>query len=380
MPKKLLIVANVGWAFVSHRMPVAIAARTAGYDVHVATSLDPRLDANTPRTLAAAGLHLHSVQFSRSGINPFELLRDLSSLVRLYRELRPDIVHLVTMKPVLLGGVVCRLLRHRATVFAIPGRGSVFSTKGFLAGLRRRIVVWAYRFCYQRGMSRIIVQNVEDRDYFVSRRIFAAEDVRLIRGAGVDIAKFTVEPEPDGVVTVVLASRMLREKGVSEYVSAARTLKQEGVAARFLLVGEPDTGNPHSHTNEELKAWSASGDVEWLGLRSDVPQIFARSNIVCLPTYYGEGVPKVLIEAAAAGRAIVTTDIPGCRDIVRDGENGLLIKPRDMQGLVGALRRLIENKELRVRMGERGRELVKAEFTIERVAAQSLEIYEELAA
>jgi glycosyltransferase involved in cell wall biosynthesis len=377
MAKRVLIVANVGWAFLMHRMPVALAAKNAGYEVHVATALDARLDAKTPETLAAAGLVLHRTNFSRGGVHPIEVIRDLLALIRIYREVRPDVVHLVTMKPVLFGGLVCRLLGHKATVFAIPGRGLVFSATGFLGWLRRKIVVLTYRLCYRPGRSRVIVQNVEDRDYFIENSIFRAEDVRLIRGAGVDVSQFEPLPEPTGKVTVVLASRMLREKGISDFVDAARLLKQQNVDARFVLVGEPDAGNPHSHTDEELAAWAREGIVEWLGLRTDIPKIFASAHIICLPTYYGEGVPKVLIEAAAAGRAIVTTNIPGCRDIVRHEDNGLLVRPRDVPGLATALRRLIEDPATRRRMGESGRRRVEQEFTVQIVTAQTLAIYRE---
>ncbi len=375
--KKLLLVANVGWAFVSHRMPIGIAARAAGYEVHVATALDPRLDVDTERRLSEARLALHTMKFSRSGVHPFEILREIVGLFRLYRRLRPDVVHLITLKPVLLGGFVCRLLGHDATVFAIPGRGSVFSSKGLLASLRRRLVLWAYRFCYRPGRSKVIVQNIEDRDYFINNGIFESRDVRLIRGAGVDLASFWCTDEPRVEATVVLASRMLREKGIEDFVKAAHILKAKGLSCRLLLVGEPDNGNPHSHTEDELKAWVAQGAVEWLGLRSDMQRIFAESNIVCLPTYYGEGVPKVLIEAAASCRAIVTTDIPGCRDIVRHGVNGLLVPPRNPEALADALGQLIQDRDLRERMGAKGRELVQSEFTLAKVTAQTLAIYNE---
>lgn len=379
MHKKLLIVVNVGWFFISHRLQVALGAQKSGYRVHVAASLEPRLDVNTVRILESHGLVFHNLRFSRSGASLREIGRDLLDLMRLFRSTRPDLVHLVTLKPILLGGLAARLAGISRVVLAIPGRGSVFSARGIRATLRRWAVLVLYRFAYQRAATRVIVQNVEDRDYFVSRRVFDPKDVRLIRGSGVDLRKFPQTPEPPGDVVIVFASRMLKEKGVENFVRAAKALLARGVRARCVLVGEPDEGNPHSHTREELLEWQASGAVEWWGFSSDIRAVFERCHIVCLPTYYGEGVPKVLIEAAASARPIVTTDIPGCRDIVRHGYNGLLVRQHDHEQLVAALARLITDPEERRAMGERGRRLAEEEFSIEKVVTETLDVYESFA-
>jgi glycosyltransferase involved in cell wall biosynthesis len=234
-----------------------------------------------------------------------------------------------------------------------------------------------YRLAYKKRRCRVIIQNVEDRDYFVSRRVFDADDVRLIRGSGADVSRFASQHEADGPLTVVFASRMLREKGVEDFVRAAQLVRANGSAARFVLVGEPDHGNPHSHSREELEAWAADGSVEWWGFRSDMQTVFCHAHLVCLPTYYGEGVPKVLIEAAACARPIITTDTPGCRDIVRDEENGILIRPRDVAGLARAVERLLQDPAARRRMGQRGREIAEAEFSLTTVVGQTLDVYRE---
>jgi glycosyltransferase involved in cell wall biosynthesis len=376
---RLLMVVNVGWFFVSHRLPIAIAAKQAGYEVHIATALDPQLDQRTPQLLASHGLILHELQLTRSGTHPLELLRVFRDLLRLFDRVRPAVVHLVALKPVLLGGMAARLQRLSRVVLAVPGRGSVFSSRGVLPALRRWVVMRMYALAYRSGRSRVIVQNAEDRDYFVQRRVFAHADVRLIRGSGVNTAEFLPEAEPSGPVTVVLASRMLREKGVGDFVAAAAALRNSGVAARFVLVGDPDPGNPHSHSREELEDWVAQGAVEWWGFRADMQQVFAQSHVVCLPTYYGEGVPKVLIEAAACARPIITTNMPGCRDIVHDGHNGLLVAPRDQRALAAALQRLIGDAQLRREMGQRGRTRAEREFDLNAVIGQTLAIYRELA-
>lgn len=377
-PLRLLMVVNVGWFFVSHRLPVAIAARRAGYEVHVAAALEPKLDDGTAAELAKHGLIFHPLRLSRSGAHPCELLRDLADLLKLYRRVAPDLIHLVALKPVLLGGLAARFISRAGVVLAVPGRGAVFSASGAVASLRRWLALLLYRLAYASKRNRVIVQNVEDREYFVSRRIFAGQDVRLIRGSGVDIARFTSHPEAEGPCTVLLASRMLKEKGVADFVAAATVLRGRGTGARFVLVGQPDGGSAQSHSREELEAWRDSGIVEWWGFRADMGQVFRDAHIVCLPTYYGEGVPKVLIEAAACGRPIVTTDVPGCRDIVRHCENGLLINARDVAGLVSALDRLIADGNLRRTLGSRGRQIVETEFTLDTVIRQTLDIYGEL--
>jgi glycosyltransferase involved in cell wall biosynthesis len=375
---RILFVVNVGWFFVSHRLPIAIAAKHAGYEVHVATALDPEQDQNTPQLFAAHGLILHRLQLSRSGAHPLELIKSFRELVRLYRQLDPHLIHLVTLKPVLLGGIAARLLGRRGVILAVPGRGSVFSAKGLLATVRRWVAVLLYKLAYVKNRAKVIIQNEEDKAYFVKRRVFAEQDIRLIRGSGADIERFKVSPEPNGTPVVVLASRMLKEKGIADFVAAARALKASGVVARFVLVGDPDQGNPHSHTRSELEAWARSGAVEWWGFRADMHTVFAQAHVVCLPTFYGEGVPKVLIEAAASGRAIVTTNMPGCRDIVRHGENGLLVEPRDVAGLAEAIRRLLTDVDLRVAMGLHGRKLVESEFSVNHVVQATLQLYCEL--
>lgn len=374
----MLYVVNVGWFFVSHRLPLARAAVVAGNEVHVAASLEGELDSNTGRALSAAGISFHELHFSRSGSGIFELVRNVFELARLFRLVKPDIVHLITLKPALLGGVVSHFTGIKAVVLAIPGGGSVFSARGTLSALRRRLAVSAYRLAYHAGTTRVIVQNAEDREYFVGRGVFESEDVRLIRGSGVDLRRFEFRPEPPGTPVIVFASRMLKEKGVEDFVAAATELKRSGHAARFVLVGDPDPGNPGSHTREELAAWADSGIVEWWGFRPDMEKVFAECHLVCLPTFYGEGVPKVLIEAAAVGRAIVTTDIPGCRDIVQHGRNGLLVPPRDVQRLASALASLIADPVRRQAMGAEGHRRAKQEFDVRIVIDQTMQVYAEL--
>jgi glycosyltransferase involved in cell wall biosynthesis len=224
----------------------------------------------------------------------------------------------------------------------------------------------------------VTFQNPDDLAVFIDKGIVSKEKTVLIKGSGVDTSIFKTTPEVEGLPVVVLASRMLWAKGIQEFVDAVRILSDSGVKARFALVGKSDPANPSAIPTDQLQSWNEGGVVEWWGHKSDMPGVFGQSHIVCLPSSYGEGVPKVLIEAAACGRAIVTTNTPGCREIVRHGENGLLIPVRDSKALADALRTLIENPDMRARMGARGREIAVAEFSEEKVIEQTLFVYGEL--
>jgi glycosyltransferase involved in cell wall biosynthesis len=229
------------------------------------------------------------------------------------------------------------------------------------------------------GRTVVVLQNQEDIDTLRASGVAEPSNIVLIRGSGVAVAGVPCMPEPPGPPRVILAARMIREKGIAEFVAAAAHLRSEGVKAEFLLAGAPDTGNPHSLTDEEIRTYTAAGEVVHLGHVDDVPKVFGSCHIVCLPTYYNEGVPKALIEAAAAGRPIVTTDQPGCRDIVVHGVNGLLVPARDVLALVRALRELIDDAGLRARLGRAGRERAAREFDVSLVQAQTLSIYSKLA-
>jgi len=371
MSRRLLFIVNDAGYFRSHRLPVALAARDAGWDVHVATAPGPAQAA-----LGEAGLSIHDLPLTRAGLRPDRELGALLAAWRLLRRLRPDLVHCVALKAVVVGGLAAGLAGVPARVFAIAGLGHVFTAKG-LGGLSLRVLFRALLPLLVRGRARLIVQNLDDMAR-VARSPALRAACRLIPGSGVDLTAFQPAPEPDGPITVLLASRMIRTKGIADFVEAARRLRAQGVAARFLLCGASDPGNPAAIPEAELEAWHREGTVEWLGRRDDVPALMAACHVFCLPSYYGEGVPKVLQEAAAAGRPAVTTDMPGCRDVVRDGESGLLVPPQQPARLAEALGRLIEDGALRRRLGAQARARAEREFGLERVVEAHLAIYREL--
>lgn len=326
----------------------------------------------------AAGLKLIPLELSRRGMNPLSELQVISRLASIYKAERPDIVHHVALKPVLYGSIASRLARVPHVVNAMAGLGILFSSKTLKLRLLRPFFMLFFRFLLNCSGCRVILQNPDDVALMCDSGVLDKERVTLIRGSGVDTLEFKVRPEPYGEPVVILASRLLWDKGVGEFVDAARYLKQEGVSARFILVGDGDVENPGSISNEQLKSWNQEGVIELWGKREDMPSVFAQSHIVCLPSFYGEGVPKVLIEAAACGKPIVTTDTPGCREIVRDGVNGILVPTKDSSAVAAALKKLIESSDLRKNMGVKGQELVKQEFSLKRVNSETLALYEEL--
>lgn len=369
---RLLFVVTEDWYFVSHRLPHAAAAIEAGFEVAVATRIGRH-----ERLIRDSGLSLFPVSFNRSGIGPIEEMRTLAQLLRIYRRYAPDIVHQVALKPVVYGSIVARLAGVKGVVNALGGLGYVFSSQGRRARLLRNVARPALKLALRGGNKRLIVQNEDDRRRIVEGRLADASSVRLIRGAGVDPQGYGRSDAASQPPLVVLPARLLREKGVGEFVAAARLLKARGVGARFALVGQPDTMNPASVMQQEVDDWVAEGAVEAWGWRDDMPAVLAQTQIACLPTYY-EGLPKSLLEAAASGCALVATDIPGCREIVRHEETGLLVPSRDPEALADALQRLIANPELRLTYGDAARRLVESDFSMRRVVGETLDIYAEL--
>lgn len=368
MKKKILFLVTEDWYFCSHRLPLAVAARAAGFDVMVATRVREH-----GQIIRDAGISVIPFELSRRGGNP---LIEIARLVRLYLRERPAIIHHVAMKPVLYGSIAARLSGVRNVVNAVAGLGWLFTSQGMMARLLRPgIRSLLVRLLAAPGMCSI-VQNSDDLK-LLTRLGVPQDRLRLIRGAGVDTVAFAPTEEPAGPVTVVLVARMLWDKGVGEFVEAAKRLHDEGIKARFVLVGAPDPANPSAVSLETLRGWDGQFGVEWWGHRADMPQVLADAHIVCLPSYR-EGLPKTLLEAAACGRPIVTSDTPGCREIVRDGDNGLLVPVKDAVSLAAALKKLIINNKLRYKLGARGRERVIEEFAMEKVVEETLMVYREL--
>lgn len=368
MPRLLYFVTE-DWAFINHFADRAAAARDAGYQV----SLITRVNADADR-IRAMGIDLIPVDIDRSSTNPLMDLRLIATLVRVYRRVRPDVAHHFALKPILYGTIAAKCAGVRHIVNAPTGMGFVFSSETNKARLLRPWVDGAMRLLLNPAGSHVVLENEDDLQDLRRRGLIAVEHSSLIRGAGVSLERFHPAPKPSGPPVVVVVARMLRDKGIVEFVEAARLLRARGVDAVFRLVGGTDSGNPTSIDPATLHGWQREGHVEWLGLRSDVPDLLAASHIACLPSYR-EGLPKSLVEAASAGLPIVTTDVPGCRQVVRDGIEGLLVPVRDPAALAEALGSLIGDPLLRAQMGMAARARAVEKFSLERINAETLELY-----
>jgi len=372
---RLMFLVTEDWYFWSHRLPMAQAAAAAGYEVHVATRVDRH-----GGLIEAAGFAVHPLAWRRSRNDPASVVRQVREVAALFRRTRPDIVHNVSLKPVLVGGLAARLTGVPAMVHGINGLGAAFTATGWRARARRFVITRLLRGVFGGGVGRgprtvAVVQNDHDRQVLQDRRIVSADRIRVIRGSGVDPDQFQVLPEPVGPVTVAYVGRMLRNKGVDVVVEAVQEVRRRGVDLRLLLAGKPDPDNPTSFDEETVRRWAGLPGVEWLGHVADVRRVWARAHIAVLMSVGGEGVPKSLLEAAACGRPVVASRVPGCADIARDGESGTTVPVGDVRALADALVRLAGDAALRVRYGHAGRRLVAAGFSAEEVGRQVVASY-----
>lgn len=365
-PRRLLYLVTEDWYFVSHRFQLARVALEQGFDVAVVTRFS-----HHRQTIEDAGLRAISFDMNRRGLNPLTLLREAAKLTRVFRRERPDVLHLVALRPIMVGGLAAYFAGVSKVVSAVTGMGFLFTNGGRMPWVR-----WAVRktlpWLLSRGLA--IIQNPEDARQLTSFGL-RADCVRLIAGAGVDTALFSPTTTSSDISIVMMASRLLWDKGGEEFVAAARLLRDR--RARFVLVGAVDTDNPASIPEMEIRRWVAEGVVEWWGRSDDMPTTLGQADIVCLPSYR-EGLPKVLLEAMACGKACVTTDVPGCREAVRNEDNGLLVPAKDALTLAKAIGRLLDDKEDRIRMGLRGRERAIAEFSVSRTIDDTLAVYREI--
>jgi glycosyltransferase involved in cell wall biosynthesis len=361
--------------FLSHRLPLALAAKNAGYDVHVATA-----DGDGVDRIAAAGLQWHCVRGGPLRQKPWSDLLTLIDLVRLYRKLRPAIVHHVTFKQILYGTIAARLTRVPAVVNAMTGMGDTFAAHSVSDRLWTALIVALFRIFVRHRRMRVIVQNPDDLALMRRLRLARENQLALVRGSGVDPEHFAPPPPAtNDVPVIVLLGRVVYPKGIAEFAGASRLLRDAGVRARFVVAGELDRESGAALPDQRFEEWQREGAIEYIGFRDDPRDVYAMADIVCLPSYR-EGLPKTLLEAASCGLPIVTTDVPGCREAVADGENGILVPARSVEPLAAALRTLIENPDLRRTMGKRGRQRVIENYSLNAVITATLSIYDELSA
>jgi glycosyltransferase involved in cell wall biosynthesis len=371
---RLLFLITEDWYFWSHRRPLAEASRDAGFEVTIATRVQEHGEA-----IRELGIGLVPVRLRRAGRNPAKEILSLVDLAKIYRRLRPTIVHHVGVKPMLYGSWAARICGVPGVVNAQPGLGYVFTGEGARAAALRSGVIAAYRSAWRGETTRVVFQNQDNLDFFVASRMVPRRRAVLIRGCGVELDRFRPSPEPEGEPVIMMSGRMLWDKGIAEIVEAAKLLRARDVRCRVVLLGRPDPDNPESVPEEFLREQHDAGVIEWWGHRSDMPDALARSTLVVLPSY-SEGLPMSLVEAAAAGRPMVTTDVSGCRDVVRHDDNGLLIPPRDAPALADAIAEILSNPSRRAAMGRRSRVRAEQEFSSDAISGQTIRLYEELLA
>lgn len=369
--QKLLFFVTVDWFFCSHFLDRALAAKKAGYDVIVMTHTDRHSE-----RIKAMGLRVIHLPIDRRSVNPLRALVTLWQITKIYHQEQPLLIHQVALKPILLGGIAALFYGRGRIINAIVGGGYAFTSQRFIVRFVRPLLKIALRALLNPHGSKVVFENSDDLNTFVQTGMVHPCNAVLIKGAGVDPKEFRagrLESPP----VVVLVARLLWDKGIGEFVEAARILRARGLQGRFLIIGEADLGNRACIDEETLSQWQAEGVVELLGYREDIPELLSEAHIACLPSYR-EGLPKSLLEAMAASLPCVTTDVPGCREAVRNGDNGILVPPHDYVSLANALECLLLDNKLREHMGRRGRQRLEQEFSTEKVVTQTLALYKQL--
>jgi len=367
--KKILYLVTEDWYFLSHRLPMARAARDMGLEVVVATRIGKGREA-----IEKEGFRVLPLSMDRKGKNPFVEFGTVLSIAELYRHERPDLVHHVAMKPILYGSIAAWLAKVPAVINAFAGMGYVFISNSPLARLLRPIFIVLFRFLFRQEGRALVVQNEDDRNTAERLRLGDPANIYIIRGSGVDTEKFHPTPEPKGPLVATLVGRMLWDKGIGELVEAVRILKKRSVEIAVQLVGEPDPANPRSIPEQTLRDWEAEGLVKWLGRREDIAELLQQSNIAILPSYR-EGMPKSLLEGGASERALIATDVPGCRELVTDEENGLLVPLMDASALADAIERLDKDSALRAKLAKGARKRVMERHSDLVIADQIAALY-----
>ena len=379
MTRTLLFLANDASSFVSHRLPIAKAAITQGYCVHVAAPSDH--DAAT--IICKAGADFHPIPLDRGSRNPFVEMHTVLFLWSLFGRLKPSVIHCIGMKSVLYGGMMARIRRVPSAVYAITGLGFMFLHDDISIRLARFLISVLYAFALRHKNARVIFQNSDDRRLFELNQLIGRTPVDMICGCGVDMTIF--QPRSDRKLfdsdqpVVMFPARLIRDKGLDEFIDAAEVLRPDFPTVRFVLVGRTDLINPTSVTQSELQNWVDSGIVEWWGFSNDMATTLRQADMVVLPSYR-EGLPRSLIEAAATALPVVTTDVPGCRDVVRHGETGLLVPAYDGMATATAIRQLLNAPNQARAMGAIGREMAEAEFSVKTFVELSLASYTALEA
>lgn len=367
---KILMTVNTLGSFISHRRGLYLKLR----EEHQVSVVLPASEDQNAAQKVIFSQELIQFPMSRKGMNPLAELRSIFALYRIYKTQKPDLVHNFTIKPVIYGTIAARLAGVPKIVNSITGLGFVFTSNSKKAKILSFLVKNLYRFCFDSPKVKVIFQNADDREFFLKKNIIAADSGYLVEGSGVDVNKYVPSEPQNRIPKIFVASRLLIEKGIFEFMEALQILKQRGISFEALIAGDTDPANPGSISESQIKTWQESGIAHFLGFQKDMVSLLSSIDIACLPSYR-EGLPMSLLEAMAAGKPVVTTDAPGCRATIRDGRNGFLVPPKSALSLAEALEKLIVAPELRAKMGKESRILAIDLFSREKVTAEIINIY-----
>ncbi len=376
--KKVLINLTEDWFFLSHFLGRAIDAKKSGYDVWITCNIK-----KYRKSIEKHNIKIIPLALDRRSLNPFYEIYIIFKYCCIFYKIKPDIVHNVGIKPIIYGSIAAKLINIRSVLNAPIGMGFVFSSKSIKAKLLKPFLLILLKFTLNRHhgknkKNRVIFENSDDMNYFLKKGIVNNKEVNLVRGAGVKIDKKIIKKRRINEIPIIaLVARMLKDKGIYEFVEAAKILKKKQIKSRFLLIGDIDRKNPTSLDQSILNKWHNEGFIEWLGWVEDIENILLKIDILCLPSYR-EGLPKSLLEGAAMGLPLVTTNTVGCREVVSDGKNGYLVPIKDSLNLSIAIEKLVNNKKLRTKMGKESFKIASSKFSSKIINSQTLLIYNEL--
>lgn len=369
--KRVLYFVTEDVYFVSHRLALAQAALKAGYEVAVATQISAHQS-----HIEQAGLTVFPIAIERASLNPFSALKTLTQLYKAIKKFKPDILHLVAIKPVLFGNIAILGQPHITAINAFTGMGYLYSSPHFFHRVLRNLILVFFKFMFWKNKSEVIVQNGDDFRMFTKKSVVKPLHLHLIKGSGVNLDHYHPSSTDGTPIVALLVARALKDKGLREYIEAAKILKARQVPVILRFAGTPDSENPTSVTESELQDWHDQGLIDWKGYQSDIPTLWHDAHIAVLPSYR-EGLPKSLLEAAASGKPIISTDVPGCREICIHEYNGILVPAQNAVALADAIEKLVQNPELRQKMGAASRELIEQGLSLEAVNAATLKLYED---
>lgn len=371
MKKRILIISNSDWFFLSHRLDIGLEAISKGYEVHIATKFTDKKE-----ILSNYGFTTHILDMHRSRITLIELIKNFFDILNIIKEVKPNLIHAITIKPVIIGGIASRYFNNIPFIAAISGLGYLFTSNNFISIVLRNFVKLFYKASLSGKLKKVIFQNSSDQEIVKKFCSLKKDDFLLIPGSGVDLDTYKPIKNKKSKKQILFASRLLRSKGLLQFVESAENLKN--IKYKFLIAGKFDLENPDGISKKEIYNWEKKQIIKYLGDIKDIRNLIQESDIVVLPSYYGEGLPKILIEAAACGVPVITTDHPGCKDAIIKNKTGLLVPIKDSRAISMAILKLINNKKLMESMGNSGRKFAERTFGIKKVVNIHMEIYKEL--